>query len=445
VVIKYTRSGDHHLAYEAEGEGDVDLLHMTSMMMAIDSFDGEPHVTRYYRRLRSFARVIHYDPRGIGRSDPLDPSEPNSIERAAADAVAVLDAAGTEKAAVVAWSGAGAIGVHLAVHHPDRVSALVLGDTFARLKDAPDYPEGIPAEIVDSFVRDNPDPDTDWDLDGSDDVELLAPSMANDPYFREWLTEASRRSASPVTARTYLTMTANADVRAELAEIAVPTLVLHRRHNRFTPARLGRYLAEHIPGAKLVVLPGADQVTWTVESDALLDEVEEFLTGRRSAVPERVLATVLFTDIVDSTGRAASLGDHAWRTLLDTHDALVREEIRRWGGREVNTTGDGFLSSFDSPTQAVRAARAMVEAAQGSGIAIRAGLHTGECERRGDDLAGLTVHIAARVAALAASGEVLVSRTVRDLVSGSDLQFVPRGEHELKGVPDTWQLFALAG
>jgi class 3 adenylate cyclase len=445
VVIKYTRSGDHHLAYEAEGEGDVDILHMTSMMMAIDSFGSEPNASRYYRRLRSFARVIHYDPRGIGRSDPLDPNEPNSIERAARDAIAVLDAADAQRVAIVAWSGAGAIGVHLAVRYPDRVSALVLGDTFARLKDAPDYPEGVPAEIIDGFVRDNPDPDAEWDLEGSDDIELLAPSMAGDPHFREWLTEASRRSASPATARTYLTMTANADVRDELPEVAVPTLVLHRRRNRFTPVRLGRYLADHIAGAKLVVLPGADQLTWTVESDALLDEIEEFLTGRRSAVPERVLVTVVFTDIVDSTGRAASLGDHAWRALLDRHDSIVRDEIRRWGGREVNTTGDGFLSSFDSPTQAVRAAQAMVEAAQANGIAIRAGMHTGECERRGDDLAGMTVHIAARVAALAASGEVLVSRTVRDLVSGSDLRFVSRGDHELKGVADTWQLFALQG
>jgi class 3 adenylate cyclase len=240
-------------------------------------------------------------------------------------------------------------------------------------------------------------------------------------------------------------MTTTADVRAELPLVGVPTLVLHRAHNRFTPLRLGRYLAAHIPDAKLVVVPGRDQVVWTTEGDALLDEIEEFLTGRRSGVVERVLATVLFTDIVDSTGRAAAMGDQAWRVLLDTHDAIVRDEIRRWDGREVNTTGDGFLSAFESPTQAVRAAQAMVDAARAHGIAIRAGIHTGECERRGEDLAGLTVHIAARVAALAASGEVLVSRTVRDLVSGSELRFVPRGEHELKGVPDTWQLFALQG
>jgi class 3 adenylate cyclase len=223
----------------------------------------------------------------------------------------------------------------------------------------------------------------------------------------------------------------------------VPTLVIHRIDDLFVPVGLGRYLGDNIPGARYVELPGADHAPWTGNADEIIDEIEEFLTGQRSGRGERTLVTVVFTDIVDSTGRAASLGDQAWHAYLDTHDALVRSEFQRYGGREVNTTGDGFLGAFDSPTQAVRCAHAIVTSSAAKGIAVRAGAHTGECERRGNDLAGLTVHIAARVAALAASGEVLVSRTLRDLVVGSDLRFANRGEHQLKGVPEAWQLFAL--
>jgi class 3 adenylate cyclase len=238
-------------------------------------------------------------------------------------------------------------------------------------------------------------------------------------------------------------MTIYADVRDRLARIATPTLVIHRAGNRFIPVELGRYLAEHITGARYVELPGSDHSPWTKSGDEILDEIEEFLTGQRTSTGERVLATVIFTDIVDSTGRAAALGDRAWRAFLDAHDAIVRAELQRYGGREVNTTGDGFFGAFDSPTQAARCARSIVTAAADNNIAVRVGVHTGECERRGDDLAGLTVHIAARIEALAASGEVLVSRTVRDLVAGSGLRFVPRGEHELRGIPETWQLFSL--
>jgi class 3 adenylate cyclase len=235
-----------------------------------------------------------------------------------------------------------------------------------------------------------------------------------------------------------------ADVRHRLAEITVPTLVIHRRDNRFVPIARGRYVADHIPDARFVELEGDDHAPWTRGADEIVDEIEEFLTGRRSGGGERVLATVLFTDIVDSTGRAAAMGDAAWHAYLDVHDAIVRAELSRYAGREVNTTGDGFVAAFDSPTQAVRCAYSIVNASAAEGIAIRAGLHTGECERRGNDLAGLAVHIAARVAALAASGEVLVSRTVRDLVGGSGLGFVDRGDYVLKGVPESWQLFALS-
>ena len=442
-MLRYARRGDCHLAYETLGEGPPDVLHLSSFLLAIDTLDEEPHVARYYRRLASFARVIHYDPRGIGRSDPLDSVHPNTVTTAVDDALAVLDAAGSERAAVVVWSGGGPIGIELAARHPDRVSALVLGDTYARLAAADDYPDGVTPEIIELFLRDNPDPDAEWSIGGSDDMMLFAPTMANNVRFRDWMQRTSRRSASPASARSYLTMTSRADVRDLLPQIQVPTLVLHRTRNRFTPPALGRYLAEHIPGATLVMVPGRDQITWSADQDPLLDEIEEFLTGHRHGSADRVLTTVLFTDIVDSTQRAAGMGDSAWRGELDAHDAIVRAELDRFGGREVNTTGDGFVAAFDVPTAAVRGALAIVRSAQAAGFSLRAGVHTGECERRGDDLAGLAVHIAARVAAHAGAHEVLVSRTVSDVVAGSGLVMESRGEHDLKGLDQRWELFAV--
>jgi class 3 adenylate cyclase len=443
MAVRYARNGSTHIAFDTVGDGPIDILNSTSMLLSIDALDDEPHVARYYRRLASFARVIHFDPRGIGLSDPIDPTRPYTAAEAAADAVAVLDAAASERAALVAWSGSGCIAIETTVAHPHRVSALVLGDTFARLARSDDYPEGVPPETLEAFLRDNPDPEAEWNLDGVDDVALLAPSMQHDPGFREWLRRASNRGASPATARAYLTMAAWADVRDLLPEVAVPTLVLHRAQNMFTPVRLGRYLASRIPGAKLVVLPGRDAMPWVGDADALLDEIEEFLTGRRHGSADRVLTTVLFTDIVDSTLRAATLGDVAWRSELDAHDALVRVQLGRFGGREVNTTGDGFVATFDAPTAAVRCAAAIVDTATATGIELRAGVHTGECERRGDDLAGVAVHIAARVAGYAGANEVLVSRTVSDVVAGSGLLLESRGEFELKGVPQRWELFAV--
>jgi class 3 adenylate cyclase len=443
MAIRYARSGDAHIAYGILGDGPIDMLHLTSMLLSIDTLDEEPNVARYYRRLASFARVIHFDPLGIGLSDPFDRSRPDTSAAAAADAIAVLDAAGSEHAALVAWSGSGSIAIEVAARYPERVTSLVLGDTYARLARADDYAAGLPVETLESFVRDNPDPDTEWSIGGADDIALLAPSMRNDLRFREWIQRATTRGASPATARAYLTMAAFADVRELLARLDVPTLVLHREHNAFTPVRLGRYLADHIAGAKLVVLPGADQLPWGRDSDTLLDEIEEFLTGRRHGSADRVLTTVLVTDIVDSTKRAASLGDDTWRGVLDAHDALVRVQLGRFGGREVNTTGDGFVASFDAPTAAVRCAVAIVEAASAAGLELRAGVHTGECERRGNDLAGLAVHIAARVAAHAGPNEVLVSRTVSDVVAGSGLHLESRGEQELRGLPQRWELFAV--
>jgi class 3 adenylate cyclase len=435
-----------HLAYSVMGSGPIDLFFAGGFTLSMESRDEEPHLAHVSRRLAAFSRLIRFDARGIGASDPLDGGVPRTPEQHADDYLTVLDAVGSERAVLMMESGNVGGVVELAVTRPDRVQALVLVNTAARYFQSDDYLEGIPAEMLEGFLAENMDPDAEWTIDGeSGDVDLIVASLADDVRFREWWIRASRRGASPATARALVGGNLRVDARRRLPEVTQPTLVLHTRHNGFVPPPLGRYLGEHIPGAKLVWLDCRDNSMMGLDADVYIDEIEEFLTGRRSGSVERVLASVLFSDIVDSTGRAAALGDKEWRALLDTHDAIVRGEIVRYGGREVNTTGDGFVGAFDSPTQAVRAGLAMVASAGASGVAIRVGIHTGEVEKRGEDLAGLTVHIAARVGSLAASGEVLVSRTVRDLVAGSGLRFVARGEHELKGVPDTWQLFALEG
>jgi class 3 adenylate cyclase len=432
-----------HLAYSISGTGPIDALYVASGTISIDSWDDEPHAARYYRRLGAFLRLVRYDMRGVGLSDPLGHRSPETIEGMAGDAYAVLDAVGAEQVALLAEDGGAAVALELAAAHPDRFSALMVVNGYACLVADDDSPNGIPRPIVESFLTQNTDPDERWDLDGADDLALMAPSLQHDLALRDWWTRSSRRGASPATARALVTVSSLADARARLPEVRARTLVMHSRGNRFIPPELGRYLAARIFGARYVELASADCVPWGDTADAVVDEIEEFLTGQRSGTVDRVLATVLFTDIVDSTGRAAALGDRDWRSLLDAHDAIVRRELGRYGGREVNTTGDGFVGAFDSPTQAVQAGRAIVAAAAASGIAIRVGIHTGECERRGDDLAGLAVHIAARVAAAAGPGEVFVSRTVRDLVGGSEARFADRGEHELKGVPERWQLFAV--
>ena len=438
----YAKSDDGYLGFTVAGDGPIDLVYLNNNTIATDSCDEEPHAVHFFGRLASFSRLIRYDVRGVGVSDPLDPAVPPTIERGARDAAAVLDSVGSERAAFVGEAGGGLIGIELAATRPERVSALVLVNSYARLVRADDYPVGHPAELIEGFLAENVDPQQTWTAEGSDDVGLIAPSLRDDASFRAWWVRASQHGAGPRNARALLTENTMADVRHRLPNIAAPTLVIHRDHNRFVPRSCGRFVADHIPGARFMLLPGSDHLAWAGNADAVVDEIEDFLTGRRGG-GERVLATVLFTDIVDSTRQAAALGDRAWRARLENHDAIVRQELRRYGGREVNTTGDGFLAAFASPTQAVRCAQAIVDGSGAAQLEVRAGIHTGECERRGDDLAGLAVHIAARVAASAGGGEVVVSRTVRDLVVGSEMRFADRGEHELKGVPDRWQLFAL--
>jgi class 3 adenylate cyclase len=431
------------VGYVVRGEGPIDVLYGGSYTISCESCDEEPHVAHMLRRLESFSRLVRFDVRGVGASDPIDVSAPMNPETQATDILAVLDAVGSERVAIVAEAGLGGAGVVLAATHPERVRALVLVNSSARFMADDDYPIGMPEHFVVRFVNDLTDPDAEWKLGESDDVALMVGTLANDLRFREWWVRASRRGASPASARAILAADVYADVRPFLPGITVPTLVVHSANNEFIPATMGRYLAEQIPGSKFVAIDSADSSMWGLDADLYVDVIEEFLTGKRTGGTERVLATVVFTDIVDSTSHASTLGDREWRARLDTHDALVRAELDRYGGREVNTTGDGFVGAFDSPTQAVRAGQAIVSSTAAAGLAVRVGVHTGECEKRGDDLAGLTVHIAARVAATAEPGEVLVSRTVRDLVAGSELKLADRGEHELKGVAEGWQLYAL--
>jgi class 3 adenylate cyclase len=360
------------------------------------------------------------------------------------DAVAVLDAVGSSRAALFGVSVGGLAAMTLSATYPERISALVLMHCHARIARDVDYPWGWPQHILDRFLDSVTDPTYDDDGDGIDDLAVSVPSLALDVEFRAWWKRAGERSASPAVARSNNAMAFGADIRSVLPLIATPTLVLHRVDNALLPIAHGRYLAENIAGAAFVELPGRDHLCFAGETDELLGEVEEFLTGNRATPDdERVLATILFTDIVDSTKRAASAGDRRWRELLDNHDRMAARQVHRFGGRRVKNTGDGILATFDSPARAIQCGLAICDAARQLGVEVRVGLHTGELERRGDDVAGIAVHIASRVESHAQPGEVWVSRTVSDLVTGSGIAFDDRGEHQLKGVPGTWQLFAV--
>jgi class 3 adenylate cyclase/pimeloyl-ACP methyl ester carboxylesterase len=439
----YAQSDGGYIAYSVVGEGDLDLLYLSGFLLSIDSSDDEPHSARYFRRLAGLGRLIRYDRRGMGLSDPMARTEDITIASMTSDAVAVLDAVGVGRVAIVADPAAEAIAIELAASYPARVAALVLICPTARFTVDEDYPVGYPVALVESFLATNTDPEVEWARGDSDDVAFIAPSLRDDLQFRRWWTRESRRAAGPATAARFISVVALADVRDRLTAISVPTLVLHRSEDLFVPIAQGRYVAEHIAGARFVELGGADHMPISGDVDGLVDEIEDFLTGHRSGHLERVLTTVLFTDIVESTVRAASIGDQTWGALLDSHDAAIRAEVARYGGTEVNTTGDGFVVVFDSPTQAVTCALAIVAAADRIGVAVRAGIHVGECERRGTDIAGIAVHIAARIMSIAEPGQVWVSRTVCDTVVGSGLTFEPRGPHTLRGLSTPWELFTL--
>ena len=435
----YARSGDLHIAYQTVGDGPIDLVFVPTTMFHIEFIWTWPALARFYQQLASFSRLILFDRRGSGLSDPVP--NPPTLEEEMDDVIAVMDAVGSERAALFAAFEGGAMACLFAATHPDRTSALVLASAWARLERAEDYPYGNPPADRERLVEEVL---AQWG--GGDRAHVIAPSLAGDPEFREWFGRLERFSMSPGAARRAFESGGRADVRSVLPTVNVPTLVMRRAEDEAIDPGHARYLAEHIEGARYLELPGRDAMAAVGDSDSVVDEVEEFLTGvRPQREPDRILATVLFTDICGSTERAAELGDSRWRDLLGRHDQLVRAELRRHRGREVKSTGDGFLATFDGPARGINAARAIAEGVRRLGIEVRAGLHTGECEVIGNDVGGLAVHIGARVSALAAPGEVLVSSTVRDLVVGSGIQFEERGTHALKGVPDEWRLFAVAG
>ena len=439
---RYAKCGDADIAYQVLGEGSLDLLLLTGALIPIDCMDDEPSMARFQRRLSSFGRLIRFDGLGIGLSDRGSPSAPPTLEERARAAVAVLDAVGSKRAAVLAMWLDSPLGLTLAARNSDRVSSLVVVNGSARILWAPDYPHGISQEMLDSRRR-VVEPDA--IEQGYDSLVPIAPSVAGDSAFRAWFDRAGNLAATPAMAGAMFAARLEIDVRHLLPEISAPTLVVHAR-NTLLGVGHGRYLADHIDGAKYVELPGPDTLYWVGNTGPMLDEIEEFVTGfRGGSGAERILATVLVTDIVGSTDRAALLGDERWRDLLDRHDQSVRTEFGRFRGREVKATGDGFVAIFDSPGRAIECALAIRETLKRSAIDVRAGIHSGEIELRGDDVAGMAVHIGARVSALACPGEVLVSGAVPPLVAGSGIEFVDRGEHELKGVPGAWRLFRVEG
>jgi class 3 adenylate cyclase len=434
--IRYARASDgSYIAYQVLGDGEPTLVSFNgSMLVSIEAIDEEPRWAAFDRRLAAIGRLIRFDSRGMGLSDSVGAVQ--NVENWMADVLTLLDLLGTERAVLVASATGVLPSIRLAAERSDRVASLVLMNGYARTIRADDYPIGIPAHVIERYLAEATRPDA----TAFDDMAFTAPSLMGDERTRDWWRRSGHRAVGPATAQGMLRTGVTADVRDRLDQITVPTLVIHRRDNRFVRVELGRYLAEHIPGARYVELAGRDHIPWAGDGDAILTEIESFLGASSGAGLERRVATVLFTDVVGSTELASKLGDRRWRERLDRHDRAVRGEVERHGGRVVKFTGDGVLAEFGSPSQAVAAGREVVRAVD---LEIRVGLHSGEVDVRGGDLGGLAVNLAARVCARAAPGEVLATRTVVDLVAGSALQFTDRGEHDLKGVPGPWRLFAV--
>jgi pimeloyl-ACP methyl ester carboxylesterase len=438
---QYAKSGEISIAYQVVGDGPIDLVLVLGFATHLELQWESPPFARFFERIGSFARLIVFDKRGTGLSDPV--TEVPTLEQRVDDVRAVMDAAASERAALFGISEGGPMSVMFAATHPDRVTALVLYGAMGRTTEAPDYPWASPAEALRESAAEFIAPYWGQHADGM--VELFAPSLAGDPQAVEFTARFERSAASPAMVQQIFEMFLDIDVRDILPTIHVPTLVLHRRGDRVVNRRAGEELAAHIPGARFVELAGIDHLPWAGDPESVLGEIEEFLTGARSVPePDRVLATVMFTDIVGSTERAAEFGDARWRELLAAHQAAVRHELSRFEGREVKTLGDGSLATFDGPARAIRCGGAIAEAARSHELEVRVGLHCGEIELMDGDVGGIAVHIAARVGALAASGEVLVSSTVKDLVAGSGIRFEDRGTKQLKGIPDEWRLFAAA-
>ena len=433
----YVKSDDVHIAYQVLGQGSLDLLLVPGFVSNVEAIWQSPEQSAFFRRLASFCRLILFDKRGTGMSDRG--SQMFALEQRMHDVQAILDEVGSERTVLFGVSEGGPMSLLYAATHPERTSALVLYGSYARRSWAPDYPFGWKDERLQRVLDDI---EHNWGTPQSLSTAMWAPSIAGDRNAVERTAAYYRAAASPGAAAAIVKMNSDIDVRHVLPATRVPTLILHRTGDRVFDVEHARYMARCIPGAKLVELAGEDHSHWFGDGDAILDEVEQFLTGSRHAQePERVLATVLFVDIVGSTERAAALGDSRWRELLEAFYAKVREVLQQYRGREISTSGDGFLAAFDGPARAIRCAGAIRDTVRSLNLEVRCGLHTGECERVGNDLAGIAVHVGARVAALAAPGEVLVSQTVRDLVAGSGLALEDRGTYALKGVPNEWRLF----
>jgi class 3 adenylate cyclase len=436
---QYTRSGDLHIAYQVVGEGPLDLVYVPGWISHVELAWEEPTLARFLRRLASFSRLIMFDKRGTGLSDRVPNDKLPTLEERIDDLRTVMDAIGSKRAAVFGFSEGGNLSALFAATYPERTTALVMFGTFAKRIWSPDYPWAPKPE---DREREYEVVEAEWGE--LMDLEHYIPSKAGDEGFARRLATYFRRSASPGAAIALLRMNTQMDIRHVLPTIRVPTLVIHRTEDRDANVEEGRWIARQIPNARFVELSGEDHLPWVGDPDAVLDEIQEFLTGVRS-VPEfnRVLATVLFTDIVGSTERVAQLGDRAWQDLLDSHHGLVRKELARFRGREIKTIGDAFIATFDGPARAVRCACSIRDRVSELGIEIRAGVHTGEIELSDGDIGGIAVHIAARVTAAAQPSEVLVSSTVKDLAAGSAIQFSDRGAHVLRGIPDEWRLFTV--
>lgn len=433
----YAWSGDISIAYQVIGEGPVDLVVVPGWVSNIDLFWEEPSFVRFFHGLTAFSRVLLFDKRGCGLSDKV--LHAPTLEERMDDVLAVMDAVGSERASLFGYSEGGSMSSLFAATHPERTEALIICGGYARKLKAADYQWGISEEENEAYFESLPNV---WG--GPVGIEHIAPSMANDARFRQWWAKFLRNSASITTSRLVSRANTAVDIRHILPSIQAPTLILHAKYDPMVTIENGRYLAEQIPGASLVELETSDHLPWVGNPEHVLAEVKHFLTGKKDMHDvDRAVVTVLFTDIVDSTKLASELGDTAWRDLLDAHNAAVRRELAIHRGKEVKSTGDGFHAVFDGPARAIRCGLAIREAINRIGVSVRIGMHTGECELRSDQIEGVAVHIAARVAALAQGGEVLVSQTVKDLVAGANFNFEDRGVHALKGVPDKWRVLAV--
>jgi pimeloyl-ACP methyl ester carboxylesterase len=436
---RYVQVDGLNIAYQVVGEGPFDLLHIPGFVSNVELAWEEPSFAHFLRRLASFSRLILFDKRGTGMSDRLPTDRLPTLEERMDDVLAVLGAVGSERVALFGHSEGGNLSVLFAATHPGQTRALVTAGIFAKRIWSQDYPWAPTAE---QRATDIEQVERDWGRTSW--LEHLVPSCVGDEAFKRQLASYFRRSASPGAAAALFKMNTQIDVRAVLPAIRVPTLIIHRTGDRDAQVEEGRWIATQIPGARFAELPGDDHIPWVGDADGLLDIAQEFLTGvPASRSIERYLTTLLFTDIVESTRQATLVGDRLWVELLDRHDEMVRRQLTAFRGEEIKMTGDGVLAVFDGPARAIRCACAIQEASASLGLEVRAGVHTGEIERRGDDVGGIGVHIGQRVSALAGAGEVVVSRTVVDLVAGSGIEFDDRGEHELKGVQGIWQLFTV--